>query len=138
MKYLSLIFTLLALTISLSCSSPKENHNEESINVSPDRAPEFPGGEDSLKEYIANHIDYPALRPKYGITTTVVIKAVITKDGVIQKTEVVRSRGELLDNEAIRVVNTLPRFNPALKDGHPVDSCCNVRVRFNLHGYEDI
>lgn len=88
--------------------------------------PEFPGGMKALYKYLAESIHYPEQAKKEKIQGRVFIHFVIEKDGSIAEAEVKRGIGGGCDEEALRVVNAMPKWTPGKVRGE------NVRVQFNL------
>ncbi len=94
--------------------------------------PQFPGGEAALRRYVAEHIQYPEQAAENDIQGTVYVRFVVTKTGKVGKVEVLRSVDPLLDQEAIRVVKTLPKFKPGMQGGHPVNVWFILPITFKL------
>lgn len=94
--------------------------------------PKFPGGEKALMEHISNNIQYPEEALKAKQTGMVIVQFVITETGKIGETRVMRSQGELLDAEAVRVVKSLPDFIPGKMNGKPVNVLYTIPIKFNL------
>ncbi|MHB1276919.1 MAG: energy transducer TonB [Bacteroidia bacterium] len=89
--------------------------------------PAFPGGEDAMKTFITNELDYPPLAIENGIQGKVVVSFVIEKDGSISNVTILSKRlGWGIEEEAIRVVQAMPRWSPGENNFRP------VRVRMNL------
>lgn len=107
--------------------SEEELHNGIYESVECDVVAEFPGGEKSMKEYIGKTIQFPY---DLNIEATVYVKMAVTKDGSIKLARIIRGVDELLDNEALRVVNSFPNWFPAKKNGNLVDSWVLVPVKF--------
>ena len=97
-----------------------------------DDYPLFPGGEELLIKHIARNINYPEYAQKNKIQGQVVVKFCITKKGKITGYEIVKSVSSELDAEALRVVTTLQRFEPARVDGEPVTSWFYLPITFTL------
>ena len=97
-----------------------------------DEYPLFPGGEELLVKYIARNTNYPESARINKIQGQVVVKFCITKKGKITGYEIVKSVSPDLDAEALRVVKTLQRFEPARKDGEPVTSWYYLPITFTL------
>jgi len=91
-----------------------------------EQMPAFPGGEAELLKYINSNIKYPVIAQENGIQGKVTLRFVVTKTGMVDKVEILRSLDPACDKEAIRVVKTLPRFIPGKQNG------VNVAVWFNL------
>ena len=96
--------------------------------------PEFPGGENALREYIANHVKYPEIAKKNGIQGKVFISFVVSKDGRVTDAKVARGVDPSLDKEALRVIKNLPDFKPGKQRGKLVNVCYTVPVNFVLDG----
>lgn len=99
-----------------------------------DQMPEFPGGQSALKKYMSDNVRYPALAAEYGKQGTSIIQFVVNADGSISDVEVVRSAGDSsLDKEAIRVVKSMPKWNPGKKYGQNVKVRTKTNVAFRLY-----
>lgn len=97
-----------------------------------DQMPTFPGGEAALKEYIESHIQYPPKAIKKKVQGCVVVEFIVKATGKIEATKVVQSVDKELDEEAVRVVKSLPNFIPARKDGKAVQAWHTLSVTFTL------
>ena len=91
--------------------------------------PSFPGGEDAINKYLAKTIKYPVKAAEANIQGRVVCQFVINEDGSIVNIEVIRGADPILNKEAIRVIKNMPKWNPGMKDGKPV----NVRYTFPIN-----
>ncbi len=89
--------------------------------VLPEVLPEFPGGEEALKQYIDNNINYPETSREKGIQGKAYVSFKITKEGKVTNVRLARGVYPPLDQEAIRVVSSMPEWKPAMTDGRPVD-----------------
>ena len=104
--------------------------------------PRFPGGTDGLMNYLSTHIRYPKAAQDNNIQGKVVIQFVVEKDGSIGEVRVARSVDHDLDQEAVRVCKSLPKFFPGENAaGEPVRVWYTLPVNFKLNGgsthYED-
>ena len=97
-----------------------------------DYKPTFPGGEKALIEYIESHIQYPAKALKKRIEGRVEVQFVVDKTGNIGEVKVVRPGDKLLDEEAVRLVKTLPKFTPGRISGKAVPVWYTLPVTFTL------
>ena len=104
---------------------PTQLADGEVANVA-DESPEFPGGMEALYKYLAENIHYPEQAKKDQIQGRVFITFVVEKDGSITDAKVVRGIGGGCDEEALRVVNAMPKWTPGKMRGEV------VRVNFNL------
>ncbi len=99
--------------------------------------PEFPGGNEALKKFIAETVKYPADAIKEGIQGKVYVTFVVKSDGTVANAKIVRGAHPLLDNEAIRVVNILPTWKPGKQGGKAVNVAYTIPVMFALDGGKD-
>ena len=104
---------------------PTQLADGEEANVV-DESPEYPGGMEALYKYLAENIHYPEQAKNDQIQGRVVISFVVEKDGSISDAKVVRGIGGGCDEEALRVVNAMPKWTPGKMRGEV------VRVNFNL------
>ncbi len=94
--------------------------------------PEFPGGELALRKFIANAIKYPVIAQENGIMGKVYVNFVVDTDGSITNARIARGVDNSLDKEALRVVNTLPKWKPGQQRGKPVRVSYTVPINFVL------
>ena len=105
-------------------------NNPVFINVDP--VPVFPGGQAALMKFINENLRYPAAAIENGIQGRVVVQFVIKKDGSVGDVKVIRGIDPTLDQEAIRVCKTLPKFIPGKQNGIPVNVWFTLPIIFNL------
>jgi periplasmic protein TonB len=94
--------------------------------------PEFPGGEKALMDYIGNAIHYLADAIENDVTGTVYIDFVVEKDGHVSSVVVRRGIGSGCDEEAARVIKSLPKYKPGRQNGRAVRVMFTVPIKFNL------
>lgn len=94
--------------------------------------PEFPGGELELRKYIGNAIKYPEVAQEKGIQGKVYVTFVVTKEGTIADCKIARGVDPSLDQEALRVVNGLPKWQPGKQRGQAVNVQYTVPINFVL------
>ena len=109
---------------------PKRDENE--IFKSVEQMPQFPGGDAALIKYLDSHIQYPPEAAKNNIQGRVILQFVVDKTGEIGEVKVVRSVDKDLDKEAVRIVKTLPKFNPGRQNGQAVAVWYTLPVTFKL------
>jgi len=105
---------------------PKEEEATEEIFVVVEEQPEFPGGQAALMKFLSDNIRYPVIAQENGIQGRVICSFVVEKDGSITDVQVVRGVDPSLDKEAVRVIQSMPKWKPGKQRGKP------VRVRFTL------
>ena len=105
---------------------------EEEVYISVEEMPMFPGGDEALMKYIRDHLNYPQTAIERGLEGRVTLRFVVNKEGYVQDVTVLRGVHELLDREAVRVIQSLPRFAPGRMNGNAVNVYYNVPVVFHL------
>lgn len=88
--------------------------------------PEFPGGMAELMKYLQKNIRYPQICKERRVQGRVIVQFVVNADSTITDVNVVKPVNPYLDQEAVRVVKAMPKWNPGKQRGEP------VRVRFTL------
>lgn len=103
-----------------------------------EQMPYFRGGERALMEYLQSHIKYPPEAVKDSIQGRVVVQLLIERNGAVSEVKVVRPVHELLDNEAIRVCKSLPKFYPGRVGGKAAAMWLTLPITFKLEGKNDL
>ena len=91
-----------------------------------ERMPQFPGGQEKLNEYLSTHLQYPAEAKEKGTQGRVTMIFIVNRDGSISDAKVARGVDPSLDNEALRIINSMPHWMPGQQGGK------NVRTRYTL------
>ena len=110
----------------------EEEIEEAEIFTVVEEMPEFPGGMAKLADYLAKNIKYPQLARESGIQGRVFINFVVENDGSVTNVKVMRSLGGGCDEEAVRVVKSMPKWKPGKQRGKPVRVSYNLPVNFKL------
>ena len=106
---------------------------DEEIYQVVEQMPEFKGGMDALMKYLSSNINYPQEAKDKNIQGKSLIRFVVEKDGSITDVEVARSSGnDLLDQESLRVVKSMPKWNPGKQSGRAVRTRFVLPVMFRL------
>ena len=96
--------------------------------------PEFPGGEEALRKYIADNVKFPDEAKANGQEGKVFVQFIIDKNGDAKDVEIVNGTGiDCLDNEAIRVVKSMPQWKPGRQRGQNVNVSFTVPINFQLN-----
>ncbi len=97
-------------------------------------APNFPGGKDKLAEFVNKNISFPESAYVNGILDMdAVVQLTIAKDGVVKEARIVKSSGQVLDAEALRVARMLPKFHPGLNGGLPAESSYTLAFNYSVN-----
>jgi protein TonB len=106
--------------------------NKDEIFVSSQEPPIFPGGLNALLKYIADNTKYPEEAVEINLQGKVIVKFAVMYDGTVSRIALIRSVSPLLDQEAMRVVGTLPLWKPGKQNGNPVSVWFAVPVTFQI------
>ena len=104
--------------------------NEDSVYLMVDEQPSFPGGEAMLMKYISKNLRYPesAISNNVGRLT---ISFIVEKDSTLSHIEIIHCKDKNLSREGIRLIESMPKWEPGKKDGKI------VRVKYvipiNIH-----
>ena len=98
----------------------------------PEVSPKFPGGERALMSYISDSLRYPAEAKGKRIEGRVVVMFTVMKDGSVDSATIVFSPDMILNEEALRVIREMPKWEPALQRNKPVEVKYTLPVRFRL------
>ncbi|SHE38265.1 outer membrane transport energization protein TonB [Mariniphaga anaerophila] len=120
------------LLVKKEVVAPKQLSADEQIFFIVEDMPEFPGGELELRKYIANNIKYPVTAQEKGIQGRVYVTFVVDTKGNTANARIARGVDPALDQEALRVVNTLPAWKPGMQKGIPVNVSYTVPINFVL------
>jgi protein TonB len=100
---------------------------EEEIFDVVEEQPEFPGGTAELMKYFRDNIKYPKISRDNNSQGKTFVKFIVNSDGSIQDAEIIKSAGDMyLDEEAVRVIEAMPKWKPGRNLGKA------VRVKFVL------
>lgn len=122
-----------APVITKTKDSDAKNAKEEEIPYPElDIKPQFPGGDAGLSKWLIETTKYPAEAVEKKISGIVYIQYVISKTGELENVKVLRGIDPLLDAEALRVINSSPKWTPGVKDGQPVRVTQQLPINFTL------
>lgn len=122
---LKVALMMLVLLFSFTTSTAQTKKNDMVFDVV-EVMPQFPGGQIAMLKYIMENMKYPEQAMKEGIQGRVAVRFIVEKDGSISDVKPILSVHPLLNKEAVRVVESMPKWTPGKQNGKP------VRVRFNL------
>lgn len=94
--------------------------------------PQFPGGDKELLDFLANNTKYPESLRSEKIEGRVIVRFVVNTEGKVEGCSVLKGVHPLLDAEAVRVITSLPAFNPGKQAGKPVNVWYMAPVTFSL------
>ena len=112
----------------------EEEKKEPEVFNFVEQMPEFPDGPAAMMKYIQSNMKYPAIARENDIQGTVVVQFVVAKDGDITKVNVVRGIGGGCDEEAVRVVKSMPNWKSGKHNGKAVPVNFTLPIKFKLEG----
>lgn len=114
-------------------NAPAATDGDEEVFEVVEKMPRFPnGGMPGLMQYLGKNIRYPEAAHKAGTQGRVTVQFVVAKDGSIGNVSVLRGVDPALDAEAIRVISSMPNWEPGMQKGKPVNVKFTVPVMFRL------
>jgi len=128
----------LPIIFSLEYGSKKTSNTTKTDNTDTTftvvkHMPEFPGGMQALMEYLGSNIKYPEQAKRDSIQGRVFVQFVVEKDGAVSGAKVLRGIGGGCDEEALRVVSSMPNWNPGLDENNePVRVQYNIPIKYAL------
>ena len=114
-----------------------EVEGESDVYQIVEQMPEFPGGAAELYHYISKNIRYPQEAKEKGIQGRVFIGFIVEKDGSISNVRNLRGVDSELDAEAIRVIQSLPKWKPGKHNGEFVRVSYQIPIVFKLEDKQD-
>lgn len=122
--------TILITTKKVVSSGDKEAESitfvDSEVFDAVEQKPEFPGGEEAMMKFLIENVRYPEAAFKAGAQGRVLVNFIIEQDGSISNAHVAQKVNEYLDEEAVRVVDSMPKWAPGMQDGKA------VRVKYTL------
>jgi protein TonB len=112
--------------------SGKGTDKDEEILITAEIMPEFPGGQRALLNFLSKNVKYPVIAQENGITGKVFVSFVIDEAGDILNVELLRGADPALDKEALRVVSSMPKWQPGMQGGKTVKVRYTVPINFQL------
>jgi len=110
----------------------EEPVEEEEVFLIVEQMPKFPGGDEALRKYLAQSVKYPVIAQENGIQGRVFVSFVVNKNGEVTNVKVARPFDPNLDKEAVRVVQSMPKWEPGMQRGKAVKVSYTVPINFVL------
>jgi TonB family protein len=94
--------------------------------------PSFPGGEEARLKFLQDNINYPQIAKESGIQGTIYVSFIVDSKGRISDAKVIRGIGGGCDEEALRIIKSMPVWNPGKQAGRPVKVQFTMPIKFML------
>lgn len=131
--FLAVVLALFTISGNVKANVTTDVTNQQTtISDEVEQPASFPGGIEALYNYLAKNIQYPEQAVKAKTSGVVYVSFDIEEDGTIINVAVIRGIGNGCDEEAVRVVKSMPKWNPATKNDKKVASNCVLPIRFQL------
>jgi len=106
------------------------------IYGSAEKNPQFPGGDKAMQEFIRQNLHYPEIARIQNITGAIHIYFVVKYDGTVREVKVVKGLQPDLDTEVVRVIKSMPAWNPGIRGGVAVNVRCIIPVNVSPLKYK--
>ncbi|WP_421919652.1 TonB family protein [Marinifilum sp.] len=116
-------------------------HSENLVNLETysssytvvEKMPQFPGGSKNLRKWVARNIKYPVLAVEQGYEGKVFVRFNVNKDGSVSHARIIKGANIELNQEALRVINSMPYWIPGEQYGVKVKVSYTIPIRFTLN-----
>lgn len=123
-----LLFVMVTLILGINMAYGQEKKVFDVV----EQMPHFPGGDAALMQFLRENIKYPETAEKNGIQGRVICTFVVENDGSVTNVQILRSVDDLLDKEAVRVIQAMPKWVPGKQNGEPVFVKYTLPITFKL------
>ncbi len=133
MKNAIFFFAALALCFATPMMANNDNGSSNKNTTTEDTPyAVFPGGDQAVSEYLSENLQYPMTARENFIEGTVTVAFNVLKDGSISNITIMRGLGYGCDEEVIRVIESMPNWKPAVRNGEAVDASARLKIKFEL------
>ena len=115
-----------------SQEAQQTSSTDDTVYDAADQMPSFPGGTSELYRWLSQTVKYPVAAEAAGIQGRVIVSFIVEKDGTLSNISVIKSVDIFLDNEALRVVNSMPKWEPGRQNGQIVRVKITMPIKFKL------
>jgi protein TonB len=117
-----------------SNESPEPQRPQLEIFSDPEEPAEFPGGHEAMNKFLRNNLVYPQVAIEMNIQGKCYVRFIVNEDGSISNVRLMRGVTDCpeCDKEAIRVIKSMPKWNPGKLNGKAVGSSINLPIIFKM------
>ncbi len=119
-------------TVDDNIALEKTKITDEELHIIVDEKAEFPGGENEFNDYIFRNLVYPADALFSKIQGEIQIRFIVNVDGKTEKVEITKSLKKDCDDEAIRLIKSIPNWTPGKKNGQYLKSVITKEIKFKI------
>ncbi len=117
-------------------TAPPENHEmktmDDNILDFAEKEPSYPGGPSELNQFIIDNINLENIKKPFQTDGVVFVQFIVRKNGEITDAKIIRSQNNELDQEAIRIIKKMPKWEPASQAGKPVSVKFILPIKFRF------
>lgn len=113
--------------------SSESTEGDKPIFYVVEEMPEFPGGQDGVRNFVSKNLKYPKDAVENNITGKVYVSFIISDTGKVKYAKIIHGIDPMLDKEALRVVNLLPDWKPGKQRGQNVNVQYTIPISFALN-----
>jgi TonB family protein len=113
-------------------TAPVVTDKDKDVFTVVEKLPSYPGGDEARAKFLRENIHYPEVAMKNKIQGKVFVTFVVRADGSVTDAKVLRGIGSGCDEEALRVIKMMPKWNPGTEKGVPVNVQFNLPIKFTL------
>lgn len=128
-SFFSLLGFATAMAAAAQTPAREIDLSKEPVHAFVDEPPEYPGGELGLRLYLVQHLNLPDSLGTTAISGTVKVRFVVDRAGKVRDARVIFSLHPLVDNEALRLINSMPQWKPGRLRGKPVNVMVVLPIR---------
>ncbi|MET7253824.1 energy transducer TonB [Dyadobacter fermentans] len=108
---------------------------EDFVPIDADTQPQFPGGQIALQKYMDKYLEIPRAVRRLKVTGKVYTSFIISETGEIEEASIVKSLQYNCDQAALTLINNMPKWKPAVKDGIPVSIRHYLEIPFDYRSH---
>ena len=110
----------------------EEKVNEVKLMSEVDQLPQFPGGMAQLLKWLTQNLKYPERAKVAKVSGKVMVAFIVNADGSVEDVRLIQRANIDLDNETLRVVRMMPKWEPGKNHGKPCRTLVYLPVVFKL------
>jgi len=129
---ISILILSCVLAFSVNAQEDEKVRKKGDIFFEVDVMPEYPGGKEGVKTFIMENVKYPEKAKKNKISGKVFVQFIVDENGEVTNAKVIRAVSPELDEEALRVINSMEKWTPGKEKGKPVKVQFTVPIQFAL------
>jgi len=122
----------LDIPVKQEQTTEKNKGNTDEVYVIVEDEPKYPGGTEALHNFLMSNLRYPENATKEKVEGIVLVQYVIDKEGKVQQAKIMRGISPEIDQEALRLTNSIKGWKPATQHGKPIETVISMPIQFSL------